>query len=194
MTKHSTQSHTRKAPDAAGTCFCNAANRRDTHEIQERRRDNECGHRRARCVGFCSRARAASRAKGRLRSDTGALSERRSPRRRQHDSGATGRSASSSNRGGLAFTRNTSERSALRDGLFVSCPENVPSNVGPQLFAANSALSGSFDQWAVLSGNPSVLILPLTHSALADAAELRERLLRTEDLGGFVYGIHVGPV
>lgn len=73
-------------------------------------------------------------------------------------------------------------------------PEHIPRDIRPKLFAANSALGGALDQWAVLSGNTTVLVFPLANSALADAAEFREGLLRTEYFGGFVDGIHVDPV
>ncbi len=78
--------------------------------------------------------------------------------------------------------------------------QNVPGNIGAQFFAANLAVRGPLDDWAVFSGNLAAWVFPLIDGSAAHAAKGGKGSLRPQDLGCLVHGVdffglvHFGPV
>lgn len=59
--------------------------------------------------------------------------------------------------------------------------QDVPLNVGPQVFASDLTLGGALDQWAVFGGHLPPVVLPLVHSCLGDPKEDRKSDLGADD-------------
>jgi len=154
MTKHSTQSHTRKAPDAAAACTRTTTNERGTHEIHERRGNDECGHRWPRRAGLCSRARAAKRATRRIRSHAAPLGCGCGTRGSVDDARVTVRSATGGGRSVVEPTTTSARvarHAAKRCSTVTSAPpglrgrlslpaQHVPRDIRAKVFAANDAV------------------------------------------------------
>jgi hypothetical protein len=70
--------------------------------------------------------------------------------------------------------------------------QDIPSDVGTQLFAADSASGQSLDGRAMLRRHATPFVLPLTDSRFRDTKAHSKRGFRADDLGGAVDGvIHV---
>jgi hypothetical protein len=72
--------------------------------------------------------------------------------------------------------------------------QDIPRDIGPEVFATDGASSGALNEGAVLGRNLAVRVLPLVDSAFRDPEKVRQGALGTDDFGGLVDHMHTSSL